>query len=47
MVVDEAMLLDALQQLALLWPTGPIPMDSPTPVTVLIDAVNVLLERFK
>ena len=40
-------LLDALQQLALLWPTGPIPMDSPTPVAVLVDAVNTLLERLK
>jgi hypothetical protein len=40
-------LLDALQQLALLWPTGPMPTDSPTPVAVLVDAVNALLERFK
>lgn len=40
-------LLDALQQLALLWPTGPLPMDSPTPVAVLVDAVNAVLERFK
>lgn len=40
-------LLDVLQQLALLWPMGPIPVDNPTSVAVLVDAVNAILERLK
>ena len=40
-------LLDALQQLAALWPMGPIPVDNPTSVAVLVDAVNAMLVHFK
>ena len=40
-------LLDALQQLAALWPMGPIPVDNPTSVAVLVDAVNTMLVHFK
>ena len=40
-------LLDALQQLASLWPMGPIPVANPTSVAVLVDAANAILVNLK
>jgi hypothetical protein len=46
-VSERGDLLDALQQLAALWPMGPIPVDNPTSVAVLVDAANAMLVHFK
>lgn len=42
---QQSSIVMELENLAKLWPLGPVPIDNPTPVAVLVDMVNAILVK--